>query len=94
VLEGNMRRLFFTVMGGFAFLAVVVTATTAGPQGCKDAIDEYNSARDDIRTNLRTYANRIASNDGHDDCSVEFDELKSAQDDFESGVSNYEDECQ
>jgi hypothetical protein len=74
--------------------ALIVTGTRADTAACKDAIDQYNSARSDIADTLKRYASCVASSDGHDDCSSEFRRLKSAQDDFESAVSEYESECQ
>lgn len=70
-----------------------VSKTAADPKECRNAVDEYRSARSDIRSNLKLYALCVDGNEGHDDCSVEFSNLQSAQNDFESAISEYETEC-
>lgn len=65
----------------------------AGPAECRDAVDDYNSALDDVSGALRSYADCVSGSDGHDDCYSEFSRLRSAQDDFESAVSDYQSEC-
>ena len=89
-----MKRLFVTAMYVIALSALSLMVVKADTAACKDAIDQYNSARSDIADTLRRYASCAANSDGHDDCSSEFRRLKSAQDDFESAVSEYESECQ
>lgn len=74
-------------------MAIGVTAT-ADPDSCREAIDQFKSARSDVSGDIQTYASCISGNDGHDDCSGEFLTLQSAQSDFESAVSEYESECQ
>jgi hypothetical protein len=76
-----------------AALALSIRLAGAGPSECRDAVDEYKSAKSDVADAVRRYANCVSSSDGHDDCSVEFSTLRSAQDDFESAVANYESEC-
>lgn len=75
---------------------MLISAINAGadPDSCRDAIDQYKSAKSDLRDALRIYAQCLSDSDGHDDCSSEFSSLQSAQDDFETAVSEYESECQ
>jgi hypothetical protein len=87
-----MRRHVGTAI---LFLALVnARGAIADPEECRDAIDQYKSARADVADAVRKYASCVADDDGHDDCSSEFRKLRSAQDDFESAVSEYEKECQ
>ncbi len=74
-------------------LTVCVSAT-ADPDGCRNAVDQFKSARSDVAGDVQTYASCISGSDGHDDCSSEFSTLQSAHDDFEFAVSDYETECQ
>jgi hypothetical protein len=76
-----------------AALALSIRLVGAGPSECREAVDEYKSAKSDVADALRRYADCVSTSDGHEDCSVEFSTLHSAQDDFESAVSNYESEC-
>ena len=80
----------------FILILVALPARTAisGPAECRDAADQYKSAKSDALDALRAYARCVSGNDGHDDCSSEFSALQSAQEDFESAVSEYESECQ
>jgi hypothetical protein len=66
----------------------------ADPDSCREAVDQYKTAKSDVSDAIRRYASCISSSDGHDDCSIEFASLQSAQDDLESAVSEYESECQ
>jgi len=93
-VRGNMKRLFVTALCVVALSALTVIGIKANTEGCKDAIDEYNSARSDIADTIKRYASCVGNSDGHDDCSSEFRRLKSAQDDSETAVSDYEGECQ
>ena len=70
-----------------------VVDVKADPEACRDALDQFNSARNDVSDALRSYASCVSSSDGHDDCSSEFSQVHSAQDDFESAVSSYEGDC-
>lgn len=79
---------------GIVLFLISITATKADPEECRNAVDQYNSARSDVSDALRLYASCISSSDGHDDCSTEFSSLQSAQDDFKSAVSTYESDCQ
>lgn len=88
----SITRRGLMVFASGAALALS-SAALAGPTECQEAASEFNSARDDISTALRSYANCVSSSDGHDDCSSEFQTLKSAQDDLEDAVSTYETEC-
>jgi hypothetical protein len=90
-----MQRITFVA----AFLVALTLAPSsirvalADPEECRDAVDRYNSALDDVSSTLRRYASCVSSSRGHDDCSSEFRRLRNAQDDFESAVSEYESEC-
>jgi hypothetical protein len=89
-----MRKLLASV-----FVATLISVPStipiarADPEECRDAIDKYKSAIDDVSEALRRYANCISNSRGHDDCSSEFRRLRNAQDDFESAVSAYESDC-
>jgi hypothetical protein len=61
---------------------------------CNSAVDEYNSALDEIESYVRRYVNCVGRSQGNDDCSGEFRRLRSAQSDFETAVSNYGSYCQ
>lgn len=76
-----------------ALCFVCQASVVASPEECRDAIDQYKSARGDVASAIRGYASCVSSSDGHDDCSSEFSTLQSAHDDFESAVSDYENEC-
>lgn len=74
-------------------ISLIGTPANADPEECREAIDQYKSAADDVSNALRQYASCVADSQGHDDCSSEFSQLQSAQDDFESAVTQYEGEC-
>jgi hypothetical protein len=84
-----MRKLIIGVL--FCFLTL--PGASAGPDGCRDAVDKFKSARGDVADALRSYASCVSGSDGHEDCSTEFSSLNSEHDDFESAVSEYESEC-
>ena len=75
------------------FLLTFVFAAAAGPNECRDAIERYNSAVDEISSRLRRYARCVSDSQGLDDCSSEFRRLRSAHADFESAVSDHQREC-
>jgi len=80
--------------GALAAVALVSGSTVrADVEGCRAAIDHYNSAADEIGTALRTYARCVDDSRGHDDCTSEFEQLRSAQSDFEDAVSDYRTTC-
>ena len=89
-----MRKFFTATAFGIMLLIIFPRATNADPESCRDATDQYSSARSDVASAISAYANCIKGSDGHDDCSSEFSTLHTAQDDFESAVSEYESECQ
>ena len=89
-----MKRFSAAAMCGIALLLILSTGTNADPESCRDALDQYKSAKSEVVSALGDYTNCIHSSDGHEDCSSEFSTLQSAQDEFESAVSEYESECQ
>lgn len=92
--ENHMRKLLVSAFfAAFVTLPSSIPVALAGPDECREAIDAYKSAVDDISQALRRYANCIADSKGHDDCSSEFRRLRSDQDDFETAVSSYESDC-
>jgi hypothetical protein len=78
----------------FAIATFTVRESSADSEECRNAVDQYNSAKSEVSDALRTYASCISDSRGHDDCSSEFSKLQSVHDDFESAVSEYESECQ
>jgi hypothetical protein len=86
-------RVFKAFLCGAAFATIAETAAVAGPDECREAVDQYNNALSELRDAVRAYTTCIADSRGHDDCSSEFSALQSAQDDFESAVSEYQSEC-
>jgi len=86
----SLRGMFL----GLSLLPMLPLHVAAGPDECREAVDQLKSARSDISHAVRVYAICTSSSDGHDDCSSEFSTLQSAQTDFESAVSEYDSECQ
>jgi hypothetical protein len=89
-----MRRVMFSAL--FTVLIMLpssIQTAYANPEECRDAIDRYKSAVDDISQALKRYASCVQDSNGRDDCSSEFRRLRNAQNDFESAVSSYESEC-
>jgi hypothetical protein len=84
-----MRKLILA-----AAIGLGLSGPTRAASECRDAVDSYNSALDDISSYLRSYSRCVSGSRGHDDCSTEFRHLKSAQDDFEEAVSRIESECE
>ena len=76
-----------------SLLAMAPTSAMADASGCRDAVESYNSAVDEISYNLRRYSSCVSLSEGNDDCSLEFRRLRHAQDAFESAVSAYGYEC-
>lgn len=91
--SGSLMRIILAIMA-FALCLGLVRSASADTESCRNAIDQFNSARSDISCALRTYASCVSGSDGHDDCSGEFSTLQSANSDFESAVSEYETGCQ
>ena len=89
-----MRRGLTAAACGIVLLVSSDKVIRADPEGCRDAVDQYRSAKSEVFDAIKTYASCIRDDDGHDDCSTEFSSLQSEQDDFESAVSEYESECQ
>jgi hypothetical protein len=83
----------------FAVLALALTAALAGSAArsdtdeCKDALDQYDTARKAVTDALHHYARCVADSKGHDDCATEFSDLQSAQDDFAAAVAGYGSDC-
>ena len=82
----------------FKLLIFAVAATTILPVGkaaadCKQAVDAYNTAIQEISSTMKRNSRCISNSEGHDECSSEFRRLKSAQGDFESVVSDYGFQC-
>jgi hypothetical protein len=75
------------------FLALCGSVARSDTDECRDALDHYSSARNDVSSALHQYGRCVSDSKGHDDCSSEFSTLHSAQDDFESAVSEYQDKC-
>jgi hypothetical protein len=86
-----MIRTFGAVVVALAL--VVGMSATADPDSCREAIDQFRSARGDLAGQIRSYASCVSSSNGHDDCSSEFHSVQSSHDDFEAAVSEYESEC-
>ena len=84
----TLGRLYFV----FAFVCLGTQATVAGQQECKDAIDRYNSAVEDVSSALRRYANCVSGSQGNDDCSSEFRRVRSAHSEFEDAAIAYQSE--
>ena len=87
-----MHKFFGCLLGSILLLAA--GSASADPETCREALDQYRSAKSDVESALAIYRSCVDGGDGHDDCSSEFSSLQSAQDDFESAVSEYENECQ
>jgi hypothetical protein len=81
------------IIVGFIVALSLSRVAIADPEECRNAINEYNSARSEIFYALRSYGGCVSNSDGHDNCSGEFSQLQSAHGDFESAVSEYESEC-
>ena len=86
-------RIWATAMACGIFLALCGNVARSGTDECREARENYQSARSDVSSALRRYAGCLSDSKGHDDCASEFSTLHSAQDDFESAVSEYQDKC-
>jgi hypothetical protein len=84
------RRLILAVVISF-----IVSIAPAGAQEdqCRQAVDEFNVAKEDIVSTTRQYARCVTDSEGADDCSSEFRDLRSAQDAFEEAVSEHQAYC-
>lgn len=69
------------------------SASATDADGCKTAMQEFTSVRNDVAYALKRYATCLSYSDGTDDCSTEFRRLKNAQADVESAVSTASSEC-
>ena len=74
-------------------LLTLPTLARAGVEDCRIAIDQFTSARSELRDALVNYSRCLASSDGHDDCSLEFSMVQSNHDEFEAAVVEYGSEC-
>jgi len=75
-------------------LLLMAPKADASRQDCRDAVDRFNEALEEVSTALRAYSNCVAHSRGHDDCSGEFGRLQSEHSDFEDAVSSYQAECE
>jgi hypothetical protein len=90
--EREMRTLAITAFG-VVLLGLSATCIKADPDSCRDAVDQFQSARDDLESAIQSYAGCVSDSTGHDDCSSEASSVQSDQSDFESAVSEYGSEC-
>jgi hypothetical protein len=76
-------------------LVLLSAVTPAGAQGdqCRKAVEEFNSAKEDIVSTARQYARCVTDSEGADDCSSEFRDLRGAQEAFEEAVSEFPAHC-
>jgi hypothetical protein len=88
-----MRQFLAAVLCAGTLSIISAASTNADPESCRDAADQYQSAKSDVSSALSSYSRCISSSDGHEDCSSDFSSLQSAQLDFESAVAEYESEC-
>ena len=86
-------RVCLAVMAVGLFLTLPGTVARSDTDECREALDQYNAALDDVKRALRRYGSCVSDSKGHDDCSGEFSRLRSAQDDFEAAVAAYQSDC-
>ena len=60
---------------------------------CQEALDQVESAADDLADSTRRLLLCVEGGDLRDDCTSEFDQVRSAHDDYESAVSEVESNC-
>lgn len=86
-------------MVGFVKLLILAVATinilpvATASADCKQTVDAYNTAIEEISSTIKRYSRCISNSEGHDECSSEFRRLRSAQGDFETAVSDYGFQC-
>lgn len=86
--------MFFRALAASAaVLLMPASASAADADGCKTAMQDFSSARNDVAYALKRYASCLSYSDGTDDCSTEFRRLKNAQADVESAVGTASSEC-
>lgn len=83
-----MRALVPIFALAMGLIGASTMPTNADPEECREAIDQYKSAADEVRDALQQYASCIADSQGHDDCSSEFSNLQSAQGDLSQRLLN------
>lgn len=78
-----------------AFLLICLTgpAAHADAEGCRDAVDAYNSALDSQSYNLQRYTRCLEASRAQDDCSSQLRRLRNTQLEIESAVYSYQSEC-
>jgi hypothetical protein len=76
--EGGVRRKFGAALVATVGL-LVGPATRADADGCRDAVERYNTAISEISLDLRRYRDCVASSNGDEDCSSELSHLRMAQ---------------
>lgn len=74
-------------------LLFLLGATPLQDEQCAEAVDQYNSAIQDVELTLARYRTCLSSTDGTDDCSSEFQRLRNAQSDLEDAVNSYRSDC-
>jgi len=90
-----MRRTFVVAaICGIALWLLSGAQTSADPDSCRGALDQFNSAQNGVAAAVTPYSDCIADNDGRESCSQVFATLQSAQASFESAVSLYGHECE
>jgi hypothetical protein len=72
---------------------LVASSAAADSDDCRQAVDQYNYAIDNVSSTLDRYANCVSGSRGQDDCSSEFRRLKSAHSDFESHIYQIRNDC-
>ena len=58
-------RKYSPFVAAFAFVLTICASATADPEGCREAVDQFKSARSEVADGIRAFASCISSSDGH-----------------------------
>jgi hypothetical protein len=80
-------------LAGAVALAFTVHLAHAGPEECRQAVDDYDVVMSELTEALGQYEKCVTESNGEDICEIEFEHLQSAQQDFQTAVLTYQNEC-
>jgi hypothetical protein len=88
-----MKNYLCCMMFGWIAALVPAALARAGPEECRQAMEQYIVIASTVTDALASYEMCVMNSLGQDDCSLEFSRLQAAQSDFEAAVDAYQNEC-
>jgi hypothetical protein len=81
------------MVAGAVALAFSVHLVHAGPEECRQALDDYDVVMSELTEALGQYEKCVTESHGEDVCEIAFMQLQSVHEEFQSAVLTYQNEC-